>query len=284
MNDPQPLPSETSRLGADFRLRLVVGAVLAIAAVGFTLLGGLWFELFWGAAFAAVAYEWQSIVEAQRPVLRIAAAVLAAIVSVILSVTLGPVSALMFAFLAAVAVAWLGAQENGRFSFLSGAGVLYASVPAAVLVWIEVAPVYALATIVFVFAVVWSADIGAFVAGRLLGGPKLWPRISPKKTWSGFAGGTLAGTVLPLLAVALTGVLPSLWLAAVAAFLAVVSAAGDLFESWLKRKFDVKDSSKLVPGHGGVMDRLDGFIAVLLALGAISAATGMSPAEAIFGS
>jgi phosphatidate cytidylyltransferase len=114
--------------------------------------------------------------------------------------------------------------------------------------------------VMLLFAVVWTTDIVAYFLGRLLGGPKLLPRVSPKKTWSGAISG-LAAAVLAAVAVAkLAGLSGLLSIALVAAILSSVAQAGDLFESQLKRRFGAKDSSHLIPGHGGLMDRLDGFV------------------------
>ena len=122
--------------------------------------------------------------------------------------------------------------------------------------------------IVFLFAIVWATDIFAFFVGRVAGGPKLAPRFSPKKTWSGAIGGVIAAVVAALIIarVAGTGGLPAI--AMIAVLLSVAAQAGDLFESVLKRHFGAKDSSHLIPGHGGLMDRLDGFVAAA-ALGAL---------------
>ena len=108
---------------------------------------------------------------------------------------------------------------------------------------------------------VWSTDIFGYVAGRLIGGPKLAPSISPKKTWSGACAGTLGALAAGTAVAAWAGVPSMLSPAAVAVVLSVVAQAGDLFESAIKRRFGVKDASDLIPGHGGLMDRLDGFIA-----------------------
>jgi phosphatidate cytidylyltransferase len=118
------------------------------------------------------------------------------------------------------------------------------------------------------FAVVWTTDIVAYFTGRRFGGPKLWPRVSPKKTWSGFAGGLMAGTaagvVVSLIAArwGWTQPIATPLIALLSMVASIVGQAGDLAESALKRYFDVKDSGRLIPGHGGVMDRLDAFWAV----------------------
>ncbi|MEK9662524.1 MAG: CDP-archaeol synthase, partial [Alphaproteobacteria bacterium] len=132
-------------------------------------------------------------------------------------------------------------------------------------------------TIFWLFAVVWAADIGAYFTGRAIGGPKLAPRISPGKTWSGFAGGMI-------LAVLIGGV--GGWLKGgewgVAAFLvalavALASVFGDLLESWVKRRFGAKDSGSIMPGHGGVLDRIDGILTATPVLAIIAALASGDP-------
>ncbi len=152
-------------------------------------------------------------------------------------------------------------------------GVLYIGLAGLALAALRQAPGgVGLANVLFVLVVVWSSDIGAYIAGRWWGGPKLAPSISPGKTRSGAVGGLVAAMALGW-AVAQVAAPGSGALAIVlAATLSVVSQAGDLFESWVKRRFRVKDSSALIPGHGGLLDRLDGLlwaapVAALLGLG-----------------
>jgi phosphatidate cytidylyltransferase len=124
---------------------------------------------------------------------------------------------------------------------------------------------FGFAAIMLLFVIVWLTDIAAYFAGRAIGGPKLMPRVSPKKTWSGAVGGTLAG-VLGAVGVAHTSGVASLAaVAGVARVISVVSQGGDLLESAIKRRFNTKDASQLIPGHGGLMDRLDGFVAAAVA-------------------
>jgi phosphatidate cytidylyltransferase len=127
---------------------------------------------------------------------------------------------------------------------------------------------------IFLFAIVWATDIVAYFVGRAIGGPKLMPQVSPKKTWSGALGGTVAAVLAALAmakAAALTG-----WfaIAMLAIILSVVAQGGDLFESFLKRRFGAKDSSHLIPGHGGLMDRLDGFVTASVVAALIGLARG----------
>jgi phosphatidate cytidylyltransferase len=114
--------------------------------------------------------------------------------------------------------------------------------------------------VIFLFAIVWTTDVAAYFFGRMIGGPKLLPRVSPKKTWSGAIGGLAAAVLAAIAVVKLAGLSGRLSIALVAAILSAVAQAGDLFESQLKRRFGAKDSGHLIPGHGGLMDRLDGFV------------------------
>jgi phosphatidate cytidylyltransferase len=139
-------------------------------------------------------------------------------------------------------------------------GFLYAAIALAAPVVLRMDNEMGLAAILWLFAIVWGSDVMAYACGRLIGGPKLWPAVSPKKTWAGFIGGT-AFAVAAATAIAAAFHAPSLGpVALVGLIAAIVSQGGDLFESSLKRRFGVKDSGTLIPGHGGLMDRLDGFV------------------------
>ena len=118
----------------------------------------------------------------------------------------------------------------------------------------------AVAATIFLFAVVWASDIVAYFIGRTIGGPKLAPQISPKKTWSGAVGGVVAAIAVAMVFAQPLTLTSGLALGSIAVMLSVVAQAGDLFESALKRRFGAKDSGHLIPGHGGLMDRLDGFV------------------------
>ena len=140
------------------------------------------------------------------------------------------------------------------------AGLAYAILPALALLWIRERAPHELMLLLWVFIVTWSTDIGAYFAGRTIGGPKLAPAISPNKTWAGLIGGMIAAALLGGWWASFTGLAPVLlWLAPL---FAVGAQAGDLFESGLKRRAGVKDSGTILPGHGGVMDRLDGLVVV----------------------
>lgn len=148
-------------------------------------------------------------------------------------------------------------------------GFAYALVSALSLLWIRDRADNGTALVLWVFILVWSVDIGAYFAGRAIGGPKLAPAISPNKTWAGFYGGIGAATLLSSAWALFTG-LPSILLL-LAPLFAVASQGGDLFESWMKRRAGIKDSGRWLPGHGGAFDRLDGLlpVAILTAIAVI---------------
>jgi phosphatidate cytidylyltransferase len=159
---------------------------------------------------------------------------------------------------AALAVAWEWTRMvKGAVWLVSG--VVYAAAMFAAPVILRGDAAFGLLAIVLLFAIVWSTDIFGYFGGRAMGGPKLMPAVSPKKTWSGAVAGTLGAMIVAVLMARLFGSFSTFAIAGIALLLSVCAQAGDLFESWVKRKFGVKDSSHLIPGHGGVMDRLDGF-------------------------
>jgi phosphatidate cytidylyltransferase len=169
-----------------------------------------------------------------------------------------------------------------RNSLLAATGVLYGGLPMVSLVWLRSDEPFGLRAVIFLILIVAVADTAAFLSGRLLRGPLLWPRVSPKKTWSGLLGALVASAVVgALFWVVVPGGSP-LRLAAAGAVLAAVAQAGDLAESALKRRFGAKDTGALLPGHGGVMDRVDGLVAAAAAVGLAAIVIDMhSPASAL---
>lgn len=139
-------------------------------------------------------------------------------------------------------------------------GFVYALLPALALLWIRERDAHGLELLLWVFLVTWATDIGAYFAGRRFGKAKLAPAISPNKTWAGLYGGIAAAAVIAGAWTIATGLGKPLLL--LAPLLAVAAQAGDLFESWMKRRAGVKDSGKWLPGHGGLLDRLDGLVPV----------------------
>jgi len=148
-------------------------------------------------------------------------------------------------------------------------GALYAGAMLAAPLVIRADAPLGFIAMIFLFAVVWATDVAAYFAGRLVGGRKLWPAISPSKTWSGAVGGAIAGTVAGVAVAAVAGLEPLAPVIALSFVLSAVAQVGDLVESALKRRFGVKDAGHAIPGHGGLMDRLDGFLAAAVAAAAI---------------
>lgn len=165
---------------------------------------------------------------------------------------------------------WRGMTRGWGPAWFVG-GVLYALLPATALLWLRL-PAGGALIVLWVFVITWATDIFAFFVGRTFGGPKLSPRLSPNKTWSGLVGGVIGATIAGGLLVTEAGLSPVLLYAA--PFFALAAQGGDLFESAIKRRAEVKDAGTLLPGHGGVMDRLDGLIPVsVLTLGLALAGT-----------
>jgi phosphatidate cytidylyltransferase len=153
-------------------------------------------------------------------------------------------------------------------------GALYAGAMLAAPLVIRADAALGFVAMVFLFAAVWATDIAAYFAGRLAGGRKLWPAVSPNKTWSGAVAGAVAATVAALAVAAVAGIGPPAAIAVLGFVLSIAAQFGDLFESALKRSFGVKDASHAIPGHGGLMDRLDGFVAAAAAAAVVGAMRG----------
>jgi phosphatidate cytidylyltransferase len=268
MSDAEPARPVPGGSRGDLALRVASALVLAPLAIGVAYLGGWPFWLFWGIAAVVVMWEWTTLVAGndRRSVLMIG------IVAVALAVALAASSVraaeyfhdLRFAAAAIVlamgmlACATIATRERAVWI---AAGVPYAGAMALAPIVLRSEAEHGFVAMIFLFAVVWATDIAAYFVGRAVGGPKLAPRLSPNKTWSGSIGG-LAGAVLAaMLVVKLSGVGSLVAATLIAIVLSIAAQIGDLVESALKRRFGVKDAGTLIPGHGGLMDRLDGFVA-----------------------
>jgi phosphatidate cytidylyltransferase len=235
-------------------LRVASAVVLVPLALLTAYLGGAWFIALWALAAAAVSWEWTRLVGAWR--LTIVPCVIALAAGGWFLAIERPGAAV--AALAAGAVAAGIVAPAGR-RLWTAAGAAYAGAMLAAPVVLRSDPKDGLIAIIFLFAVVWLTDIAAYFAGKLIGGPKLWPAVSPKKTWSGAIGGMAAGVAAGLGVATVWGLESLVAIGAAGVCLSVVAQAGDFCESALKRRFGAKDASHLIPGHGGLMDRLDGF-------------------------
>lgn len=201
-------------------LRVISSAVLAPIAILVAWIGGVPFVVFWTVAASIVLWEWSALVKNASHV----------------------------------------DKSLGWFAGWMIAGLVYAGVLLLSPIVLRGDPALGFVAMLFVFAIVWVTDIAAYFVGRAVGGPKLWPAVSPNKTWSGAVAGTLGGIAAGLLVVKLAGLVVAPMLVIVALALSVAAQLGDLLESAIKRRFGAKDAGQLIPGHGGLMDRLDGFL------------------------
>jgi phosphatidate cytidylyltransferase len=160
-------------------------------------------------------------------------------------------------------VLWAARETKDADPRWTAFGALWVALPCVCLLWLARDGLAGRPTLLWLLAVVWATDIGAYAAGRTFGGPRLAPRWSPNKTWTGLLGGIVCAALTGWATAAWLGISPAAPLAGVSAGLAIVEQFGDLAESVAKRRFGVKDSSGLIPGHGGLLDRLDGLLAVI---------------------
>ncbi len=252
----------TPKKKSDLKPRLIAGAAMAVVALGLTFAGPVPFALLVGLVALLMCWEWGRVVRSEDFSAALVVHAVAITAAVGLAASHQPRAALGAIAAGAAALLVLPLSERRA---MSGLGVFYVGLPVVALLWMRSDAVLGLSAVLFMFLIVWTSDIAAFAAGRGIGGPKLWPRVSPNKTWSGFLGGVSASAVAgALFAQAVPGA-ASPRLALLALALAVVAQGGDLAESAMKRWFGVKDSSNIIPGHGGVMDRADSTVAVSIA-------------------
>jgi phosphatidate cytidylyltransferase len=246
LTEPQGTPS------GDLTARIVSSVILAPIVLGAVWYGGWALAILAAAAGAILMFEWLSVTGRDpRGTLGMIAVI--AVAAAILVAGFG----YMIAGIAAVALAAIALFAVARDAWLGG-GIVYAALMAIGILAIRSDLLYGLIAVIFLLAVVWATDIAAYAAGRIVGGPKLWPAVSPKKTWAGSLGGLVAALLAGLAVAAIAGETASVAVALIALILSIACQLGDLFESAVKRRFGVKDASRLIPGHGGLLDRVDG--------------------------
>jgi len=247
---------------AMMRMRILSALVLAPVALAAVYVGRPVFDLLVLGAALIMAWEWTRLTGGGRfgwTGFCLTAVCALAVLVVTLEI---PILVLPILLAGATAVCGVAHWRGHERPIWAGAGVLYIGLPTTAILVLRSNSDSGLITVLWLLVVVWATDIGAFFAGRLIGGPKLAPKISPNKTWAGLAGGILlagtAGAVLAGIVDSANATVP----AVAGGLFAVVAQTGDLIESGIKRIFGVKDASDLIPGHGGLMDRVDGIVAV----------------------
>ncbi len=260
MSEREAAPTVVPERGShNLLMRVAAASVLAPLAIAAAYAGGwLWSALVTLAA-VGLYLEWLTVVGAAHEIrVTVSGSVALAIAGWYLAAD--QITLSLAALALGLAVVVLLSPQRRHWT---AAGFLYAAAAQMASVLVRLDQAHGFVALTFVLLVVWVSDIGGYVAGRGIGGPKLWPRVSPKKTWAGAVGG-FSGSLVIAAGFAAFGFGKPLPLLVLAAILSVASQLGDLFESAVKRRFGVKDSSHIIPGHGGLMDRLDGYVAAIL--------------------
>jgi phosphatidate cytidylyltransferase len=260
-------------------LRVLSAAGLAALALGATLYSPWTFLALVVLGGGVVAWEWGRLTrgtgfDATTLIATASVAILA------ISVAMNR-AAYGILLLAAAAVAIAFSRDTSFSRPWAIAGLLYAALPAAALMWLRNDEAFGAAAIIYLFAVAWTTDTASYAVGRLIGGPKLAPDISPQKTWSGFIAGILAPSLVGYVAAMVFESGSAFRLALVSVGLAVACQFGDLLESWVKRRFGAKDSSRLIPGHGGLLDRIDGLMMAAVLTGLIALRDPAAPSRGL---
>ena len=240
-------------------MRIAAALVLAPLAIGAAYAGGWCWTALVTLGAIGLFVEWLAVTCTARNVPVMISGIVA-LVLIALFLAIGNVNAALVVLALGLIAVGFRATQPRRWAL---AGFLYAAAAQVAAILVRLDHAKGLSALILVLLVVWATDIGGYFAGRTIGGPKLWPRVSPKKTWTGAIGGFVA-SLLVAIGFSASDLGKMLPLLIVAAMLSVAAQLGDLFESAIKRRFGVKDSGHIIPGHGGIMDRLDGFVAAIV--------------------
>lgn len=246
-------------------LRIASAVVLGPLVLVFAYMGGWLFFLLCAAAAAGILWEWTKLVADSADARILVPGFAALLFALVLTGVDEPEAAAAMIFIGAALAAGVMAAWPRRFPgrnplVWGSCGIVYAGIAYLGPALMRRDAAWGFVAILFVAATVWATDIFAYAVGRAVGGPLLWPQISPNKTWSGAIGGVVGGVAAGTSVAYASGVDRLVAVGSVALLLSVLTQAGDLFESAVKRRFGAKDAGSLIPGHGGLMDRLDGFL------------------------
>jgi len=260
VTEGQAAPAATPEQGSrNLLMRILAALVLAPTAIAIAYAGGWLRAALVMLAAIGLYVEWLTIVGAAREMRVVASGAIALAVAGFCLASGRVDASLLVLALGLAAVALLSPQRR----LWAATGFFYAAAAETASVLVRLDRAFGFVALILILLVVWVTDIGGYFAGRGLGGPKLWPRVSPRKTWAGAIGGFAASLVVAA-GFAASGVGKTGPLLLLGSVLSIVSHLGDLFESAVKRRFGVKDSSHIIPGHGGLLDRLDGFVAAVV--------------------
>jgi phosphatidate cytidylyltransferase len=266
-------PAAVSKSG-ELRTRILSALVLAPAALALAWLGGWPFAVLLAAASVAMAGELSALLPANSPTGRLLLGGFA--LGAVLLAARGLPAAAIIGGAAGLAFAVSARMWKGEPLWPAVLAFPYLVLPLVSLIWLRLDPAYGRIAIFWLLGVVWATDTFAYFAGRSIGGPKLAPRLSPNKTWAGLGGGMFGAALVGGGAAIWLTLGSPLRLALISALIAVVAQAGDILESALKRRAGVKDSGKLIPGHGGILDRVDGLVTAAACAALLSLLHGAS--------
>jgi phosphatidate cytidylyltransferase len=260
----------------DWITRPLFGILLAALVIAADFKGPAYLAIFvaLGAIFAV--REWHRMVWPQSYLfeMTLSAVTIIAALSAIVLWPRGPIAWLVFG--AGAVVAMIAAVMRGESPLWQAGGMLYIGVPAVAMIAARAVPANGAWLIIGLLLIVWATDTGALIAGNLIGGPKLVPRLSPNKTWAGTLGGIVAAAIVEAVYIGILGGSPVL-ASVYGAGISIIAHSGDLFESWVKRLFNRKDSGSLIPGHGGMLDRIDSTLFAVSALAILVLVAGLDP-------
>ncbi|MEX2615981.1 MAG: phosphatidate cytidylyltransferase [Alphaproteobacteria bacterium] len=262
---------------SNLTIRVLSAAVILPLAVALVWLGAWYFILFIALLGAAMGWEYSRLCGAGTAI-RAVMCIMPGAAPVIMAVN-GALSALGWVAVGVVLVAVVAVARGSREKLLLVTGSAYLGIAVLAITWLRLSLDMGGLVLLWIVAVVVATDVGAYFAGRGIGGPKLAPRVSPSKTWAGLLGGMFCAACAGWAVSRIGTGAASVFIAGAGAAFAIVAQVGDLAESAVKRHAGVKDSGTLIPGHGGILDRLDGFLAVAPAVALVTIAAGESPLE-----